>query len=115
MAGGRPKMLCLTGIPEMTFISSSLRPSCCNFSTPCEAGSISSNMARSVIDSDITEPLFIQGHLELKLQPCQPCESCEHPGPLALPRLGLKELIEKPAYITAGTKQTYLLSSGLRC
>src|SRR5215216_5221269 len=110
MAGGRPKMVCLTGIPEMTFISSSLRPNCCNLSTPSAAGSMSLNMARSVIDSDITKPLFTQGRLELKLQPCRSCESCELPGPLAPPRPGLKELIGKPAYITAGTKQKYLSS-----
>src|SRR5215208_4794324 len=60
MADGRPRMVCLTGIPEMTFMSSSLNPNCCNFSTPSEAGSIFSNMARSVTGSDITSLSLLQ-------------------------------------------------------
>src|SRR5512143_2761781 len=52
-------MVFLIGMPEMTFISSSCRPNCCNFSTPSEAGSISLNMARSVVTSDIIKPLLL--------------------------------------------------------
>src|ERR1051326_7105848 len=60
IAGGLPKMVFLTGIPEMTFISSSLKPNCCNVSMPFEAGSKSSNTARSVVVSAITSLSLLQ-------------------------------------------------------
>src|SRR5687767_9334939 len=110
MADGLPKMVCLIGIPEITFISPARTPNCCNFSMPSEVGSTSSNMARSVIVSGIIGPLFTQGHSVWKHKLCPPCGSHALPVLPVLPRQESKESDGMPPYTTAGTERRYLSS-----